>query len=130
MRSRWGRPPEEISDERAWSLEVDHLASRAVNLICALSPERIIIGGGLAREPTLLPLVRSRVQELTAGYFDVPELGDGIDGYVVPPALRDRAGVLGALELARRAASAGEDAVNRPSPSPPRRPTMGPPSRA
>jgi fructokinase len=49
------------------------------------------------------PLVRSRVQELASGYFDKPELGQAIDGYIVAPALGDRAGVLGALELARLA---------------------------
>ena len=45
------------------------------------------------------------VQRLLAGYIDVPELGDGLDEFIVVPALGDRAGVLGAIELAR---SAGE----------------------
>ena len=49
------------------------------------------------------PRVRRRVQALASGYFDAPELGAAIDEYIVPPALGDRAGVLGALELARRA---------------------------
>jgi fructokinase len=56
------------------------------------------------KQPSLLPLVRRRVRELAAGYLDAPELGDGIDDYIVHPALADRAGVLGALELAGPAA--------------------------
>jgi fructokinase len=104
IRARWGRPPERITDERAWLLEADYLALGLVNVICALSPQRIIVGGGVMNEPTLLPLVRIRVQVLASGYFDVPELGEGIDDYIVRPALGDRAGVLGAFELARRAA--------------------------
>jgi fructokinase len=103
MRSRWGRPPEEITDERAWSLEGDYLALGLMNVISVLSPQRIVVGGGVTNEPSLLPLVRDRVRALSAGHLDAAELRDGVDDYIVPPALGDRAGVLGALELARRA---------------------------
>jgi fructokinase len=101
--ARWGRPPEQITDEHAWLLEAEYLALGLVNVICALSPQRIIVGGGVMNEPSLLPLVRSRVHALASGYFDAPELGESIDDYIVRPTLGDRAGVLGALELARGA---------------------------
>jgi fructokinase len=103
VRARWGRRAEEITDERAWLLEAEYLAFGLVNVICTLSPQRIIVGGGVMKERSLLPLVHRRLRELAGGYFDVPELGDGIEQYVVAPALGDRAGVLGALELARLA---------------------------
>ena len=103
IRARWGRPAQEITDERAWELEAEYLALGLVNVICTLSPERIIVGGGVMNAPSLLPLVRRRLSDLAGGYFDAPELGDAIDEYVVAPALGDRAGVLGALELARLA---------------------------
>jgi fructokinase len=103
LRARWGRSPEEIADETAWLLEAEYLALGLQNVICTLSPQKITVGGGVMKEPALLPLVRSRVQALASGYFDAPELGAAIDEYIVPPALGDRAGVLGALELARRA---------------------------
>ena len=101
--ARWGRRPEQITDEHAWLLEAEYLALGLVNVICALSPQRIIVGGGVMNEPSLLPLVRSRVHALASGYFDAPELGESIDDYIVRPTLGDRAGVLGALELARGA---------------------------
>ena len=72
-------------------------------MISTLSPQRTVIGGGVMKEPSLLPLVRRRVTELAAGYFDAPELAAEIDDFIVPPALGDRAGVLGAFELARLA---------------------------
>jgi fructokinase len=103
IRARWGRSPDELGEERVWLLEAEYLALGLVNVIYALSPQRIVIGGGVMKEPSLLPLVRRRVRELVAGYLSAPELGDAIDGYIVPPALGDRAGVLGALELARMA---------------------------
>ena len=103
LRARWGRSAEEIADESAWLLEAEYLALGLQNVICTISPQKIILGGGVMKEPALLPHVRSGVQALASGYFDAPELGAAIDEYIVPPALGDRAGVLGALELARRA---------------------------
>jgi fructokinase len=97
-------------DSPAWNdgmleLEAEYLALGVLNVISVVSPQRIILGGGVMNEPGLLAGVRSRVQELAAGYFDSPEFGAGIDSYIVAPALGDRAGVLGALELARLAAA-------------------------
>ena len=102
---RWGKPGEELTDRpEVWELEAEYVALGVVNVICTVSPERVILGGGVMKQPALLPLVRTRVQELLAGYVSAPELSDGIGAYLVTPALGDRAGVLGALELARLAA--------------------------
>jgi fructokinase len=103
LSARWGRPPEEIDDADAWVLEAEYLALGLYNVICTLSPQRLILGGGVLNQPSLLPAVRRRVSELAHGYFDTPELGETVDDYIVAPALGDRAGVLGAIELARLA---------------------------
>jgi fructokinase len=110
IEARWGRPPEELADERVWQLEADYIAHGLLNVVCTLSPQRIVVGGGVMHQPSLLPLVRRRVVELAAGYFDAPELGERIDEYIVPPALGDRAGALGALELARLLIADGSSA--------------------
>ncbi|MDH2430808.1 ROK family protein [Sphaerisporangium sp. TRM90804] len=99
MRRRWGRPPEGLDDARAWELEAGYLALAVVNLMYALSPQRVIVGGGIAKRPGLLARVRERVADLAAGYPAAPALDD----YLVAPSLGDRAGVLGAVELAREA---------------------------
>ncbi len=102
--ARWGKAAHELpSDHPAWDLEAEYLAAMAVNLTTVLSPQRIILGGGVMGQPQLLPRVRRRLRELLAGYLRLPAL----DRYVVPPALGDRAGVLGALALARRLSSPG-----------------------
>jgi fructokinase len=103
IRERWGRPGELLDDPAVWALEAEYLALGLVNVICTLSPQRIVVGGGVPKQPGLFPLVRRRVQELLAGYIDSPELQSGVDGFIVPPALGDQAGVLGAIELARLA---------------------------
>jgi fructokinase len=105
LRQRWGVPGEELDRPEAWELEADYLALGLANLVLTLSPERIVLGGGVAGTPGLLALVRDRLPEVLAGYLDAPQLREGIDGYVVAPELGGRAGVLGAIELARTAAS-------------------------
>ena len=40
---------------------------------------------------------------MLAGYVQSPELDGNLDGYIVSPALGDRAGVLGALALGQAA---------------------------
>jgi fructokinase len=103
---RWGKPGEELGDRSdVWELEAEYLALGVVNVICVASPQRVILGGGVMKQPSLLPLVRARVRELLAGYIVAPELAEGLDEYIVGPALGDRAGVLGAIELARLAAT-------------------------
>jgi fructokinase len=62
MRTRWGRPAEELDDEAAWDLEAEYLALGLVNVICTVSPQRIVLGGGVPKHPALLPLVRRRVR--------------------------------------------------------------------
>jgi fructokinase len=62
------------------------------------------MGGGLLRQSTLLPLVRTKVLSLLNGYVPSAAIGERIDEYVIAPALGARAGVLGALALAQDAA--------------------------
>jgi fructokinase len=101
IRARWGAAAEDNADDRVWRLEAEYLALGLVNVICALSPQRIVLGGGVMKQPRLLPLVRQQVSVLLAGYISAPELAGDLSEYLVAPALGDRAGVLGSLELAR-----------------------------
>jgi fructokinase len=103
MRQRWGQGAQDLKDDAPWQLEAKYIALGLVNVICALSPERIILGGGVMKQPTLISRVRERLRELLAGYFEVPELKEAIGDFVVRPGLGDRAGVLGAIALAQAA---------------------------
>jgi fructokinase len=102
-KQRWPAVAADAWDEQMLELEAEYLALGLTNVVATLSPQRLIVGGGVLKQPTLLPRIRTHVQRLAAGYFDAPEFGDQIDRYIVVPALGDMAGVLGALELARRA---------------------------
>jgi len=102
LEERWGKPARDLpADHQAWELEADYLALGLVNFICTLSPERIVMGGGVMEQRHLFPLIRTRVQRLLAGYVRAPAILESIDEYIVPPGLGQRAGLLGAIALAQ-----------------------------
>jgi fructokinase len=91
-------------DHPAWQLEAHYLALGLVNIICTLSPQRIIMGGGVMEQLHLFPLIHSEVYSLLNGYIQARPLLEQMDSYIVPPALGNRAGVLGAIALAQASA--------------------------
>jgi fructokinase len=95
MAARWGKRAEELDGDTPWELEAHYLALGLVSVVSVLSPERIVLGGGVGSEPRLHPLVATELDRLLAGYVPAPE--------VVVPALGPRAGVLGAIALAATA---------------------------
>jgi fructokinase len=104
MEKRWGQRAETLPpDHPAWELEAHYLALGLVNFICTLSPQRIVLGGGVMGQPQLFPLIHREVVELLGGYVRSPQILEGIDEYIVPPGLGSRAGVLGAIALAYQA---------------------------
>ena len=108
IEARWQQPAELLpADHEAWALEANYLAYALVNFIVTLSPQRIILGGGVMQQAHLFPLVRERVQELLNGYVQSPAVTERIDSYIVPPALGNRAGVLGAIALGQQALKEG-----------------------
>ncbi len=103
---RWKHPSAELPAEHpAWALEAHYLALALVNFICTLSPERIILGGGVMSHAPLFPLIRREVQRLLNGYVQSLAILEDIDDYIVPPTLGSRSGVLGAFALAQQLAS-------------------------
>ena len=104
IEARWGQAPAELAVRAdVWELEARYLALGLVAVICVLSPERIIIGGGVMNQPGLLPLVQRGVSAFLNGYLDTAAVGRDIDTYIVLPGLGPRSGVLGAIALAEEA---------------------------
>jgi fructokinase len=103
MEKRWGQKAETLPpDHPAWELEADYIALALRSFICTLSPQRIVIGGGVAQQPQLMPLIRQKTQATLNKYVQSPAILENIDTYIVPPALGGRAGVLGAIALAQQ----------------------------
>jgi fructokinase len=93
IEARWGQLPDLLPDgHAAWDLEAEYLALGIASWTCTLSPEQIILGGGVMQRAELFPKIRSRVAELLNGYVELPG--------IVAPGLGTRSGVLGAIALA------------------------------
>ncbi|RME48418.1 MAG: ROK family protein [Chloroflexi bacterium] len=104
LEARWGQPAEMLPpDHPGWSLEAHYLSLALVNFICTLSPQRIILGGGVMKQPQLWPMIWTNVPALLNDYVQASEILESIEDYIVPPMLGDRAGVLGAIALAQKA---------------------------
>lgn len=102
IEGRWGTKGSLLpADHPAWELEAAYLAQAVSTYVYVLSPQRVILGGGVMKQAHLFPMIRKNVQQLTNGYIQATDITtDAIDGYIVPPALGGRAGVLGAIAMA------------------------------
>jgi fructokinase len=102
IKARWGQPAETLpSDHRAWEIESDYLALAIQNLVCILSPQKVILGGGVMEQSHLFPMIRSKVQKYLNEYLQSEEITRDIEHFIVPPVLGSRAGVFGAIALAK-----------------------------
>lgn len=103
IEERWGRPAEELhNNATVWEMESHYIAQAMVNLILIMSPRVIILGGGVMKNEALFPMIRKRVKKILNGYLNTDEMED-LDKYIVPASLKGNQGVLGCIELARRA---------------------------
>ncbi len=101
IEARWGRSGRELKqNHRAWELETEYLGQALANIIFVLSPQRIILGGGVMQNQFLYPMVRSRVSDLLGGYVRHDRITEQMDQFIVPPQLGSQAGVLGAIAMA------------------------------
>jgi fructokinase len=100
MAQRWGEPADRLTDDHpAWDLEAEYIALACVNLMVTYSPQRIVLGGGVAQHPGLHAAVRVKVLRMLHGYISVAALLERVEDVIVPPALQNRSGVLGALAM-------------------------------
>jgi fructokinase len=107
LEGRWQTRAENLPvNHPAWELEAHYLALGLVNIICTLSPQRIILGGGVMEQTQLFPLIHNGVYTMLNGYIQSAQIIEEMDSYIVPAALGGRAGVLGAIALAEAAAGA------------------------
>lgn len=101
---RWGRKASELPpDHEAWELEAAYLAQLCANAVCAFSPEKIILGGGVMQQEHLFPRIREKTLKLLNGYIGSEQLLERIDTYIVAPGLGTKSGAVGALLLAKQA---------------------------
>lgn len=104
IEKRWGMPGSQLPQSHpAWELESSYIAQLCVNAIMMVSPERIILGGGVMQQEFLIGDVRRKTIERLGGYLDCEAVQNGFEEYIVTPGLGVNSGVMGAYLLAREA---------------------------
>lgn len=100
IEERWGKKAEMLADEmNVWELESYYIAQAITNYILTYSPQKIILWGGVMHQNQLFEQIRTKVPELLSGYIQHPAVTEKIADYIVPPALGDNPGILGAIQL-------------------------------
>lgn len=102
IQKRWGRSAAELAGcMEVWELESYYIAQALVDYIMILSPELIILGGGVMNQRQLFPLIRDKVKVLTGGYINTRQMAD-LDQYIIPASLEGDQGIIGCLQLAKQ----------------------------
>ena len=105
MEKRWGQRAETLpEDHPAWDLEAEYIALGVASLSLTLSPELVILGGGVMEHPGLLQNVRVKYLDILNGYLQSERVLKNVDQYLIAPGLGSNAGKLGAVALAIQAA--------------------------
>ena len=89
-----------VDDDAVWELESEYLAKGIMNMILLLSPQKVILGGGVMHQEQLFPLIREKVAQNLNHYYDTKEIMD-MEHYIVPASLHDDQGIMGAIRLAQ-----------------------------
>lgn len=101
--ARWGQDVAHLPiDHPAWAIESYYLAQACSVLLMTVSPQRIILGGGVMHQKHLYPMITQQVRSILNGYLHHPAILSG-SGLICPPALGDDAGLYGAFALADQA---------------------------
>ncbi|HKU13025.1 MAG TPA: ROK family protein [Steroidobacteraceae bacterium] len=93
----------------AYSIIGGYLGQLAATIALVTSAERIVFSGGVLENGLLLPHIRDATRDALAGYLPPHEPDGCIENSVCVSSLHGRAGLLGALILARRAADSRAD---------------------
>ena len=81
-----------------WPLIAHYLAQAIVNLTLILSPERVVIGGGVMNRKILMPMIHKEFVVLLNGYVRHPLL-EKPEEYIVYPHFYPDNGVMSAILL-------------------------------
>lgn len=99
IEKRYNKKAQYLTDNKeAWEIEAYYLAQALITYTLTLSPEKIILGGGVMKQEQLFPLIRTEFSKLLNDYVATPDLEE----YIVSPQLQDDAGITGCLLLAQK----------------------------
>lgn len=109
LEERWGQKANLLHEKQeVWDLEAWYVAQALTGYVLTLSPDMIILGGGVMCQRQLFPMIRKYVTDILNGYVKTKELAD-MDNYIVPESLEGNQGILGCFELAKNSGNFFKD---------------------
>lgn len=101
MLKRWGIPADQLPmDHPGWDYEAAYLGQAVINLIYTLSPEIIVLGGGVMNHAGLIDKVQDFVHANMNAYCQPAAYRTEIRSTIVLPQCGNIAGAIGGLILA------------------------------
>lgn len=102
IEQRWNEKGHLLAENEAvWELEGYYIAQALMNYILTLSPEKIILGGGVMKQRQLLPIIYKHIKTLNKGYVAFDQLEDGIADYIVTPGIEGLSAIKGGFYAAK-----------------------------
>lgn len=99
IEERWGDKGISLTDRsEVWDLEGWYLAQALMQYILILSPQKIILGGGVMNQKQVFTSIYKYLPELINEYVSLPTITE----YIVSPGLKNDAGIIGSLLLAHQ----------------------------
>jgi len=96
IEERWGEKGIDlVGRAEVWDLEGYYLAQALMSYILILSPQKIVMGGGVMHQEPVFSSIYKYLPEFMNQYVSLPDLKD----YIVTPGLGDNAGITGAILL-------------------------------
>ena len=103
LEKRCGVRAEELPcTDPVWELEAEYIAQALMTYTLCYSPQKIILGGGVMKQPSLPALIREKTAVYLNGYIENEALQD-MENYIVTAGLEGRQGIVGCLALAGKA---------------------------
>eukprot|EP01112_Ceratiomyxa_fruticulosa_P020218 TRINITY_DN6831_c0_g1_i1.p1 TRINITY_DN6831_c0_g1~~TRINITY_DN6831_c0_g1_i1.p1 ORF type:complete len:337 (-),score=69.84 TRINITY_DN6831_c0_g1_i1:80-1006(-) len=105
LSARSGVPAAELphlpDDHQIWETAGFYLAHLCAALVLSVSPEVIVLGGGVMNRKILYSIVRKYTKQILNGYIRSPLITEHIDKYIVGSGFGTNAGKVGSLELGK-----------------------------
>jgi fructokinase len=108
IRARWGCDLAALPAGHAGrAIIASYLGQLAASIALMLSVERIVFGGGVMSDGTLISLVQEAMFQSLNGYVPALSERESANAYVCNPSLGSKSGIVGALLLAQEAEVSG-----------------------
>lgn len=100
IEKRWHKKAQYLTDrDEVWDLEAYYIAQGCLQMHLILSPQIIILGGGVMHVEKLFPMIRQQMKKLLNGYGLANPETENFDKLIVPASLNDDQGIMGAVKL-------------------------------